>query len=686
MGTGEGGRLSGRVGPGGGRALPGSRARSVHRLAGTAFAAGVLAVSLLPLSAVGQEPPDSLQVPPDSLVADSLLADSLLAVDSLAQDTLVADTLQADSLPPPPVLPTLPNPVPAGSVSGIWEWNRNELLGVRGQTLWELLADIPGLLAVRSGDFGSAATVFPVGYSGGGLRLYYDGVEHLPLEGSIPDLARVPLSGLERVRVVERPNGVEVHLFRLVHTDVRPRSVVEAGTGDLDTNLLRATFSMPRVFGGKGALAIERLDTRGRGAPGALTGGWFRYSLHKGDTGGVRFEIRRMGSERTVFTPSPPSVSRSDWTLQGNWTPSQGLLAEAWATGASVESGDSLEVFAFSPDPRKQYGTRFSFARGGLWGRTTARFNSGDGVADRELSGELSMVSSRWGGVSGRAWSETWDEQGGSGYDVRAWVSPVSLLSVFVERGDGSRSVPFLNPLREEMPDSILDPMPDPDPVTDPDSVDAVPAPQSRFTHRTGTRYGARLRWRQVEFTGARVSVEADSVWPTQLLFDRGGLVLPQPRRSGWEVTGRVPVWPAGLFLVAHLQQWEEQDSVSLYFPDHIYRGSLSFHRTFRESGNFELWVDLGAQGRSGMNVPLAEEAEPDPVEEGEEDEGEVRLVPSLVPFYQNWYFRLQIRVLSLNIFATVENLSVRSNNQDVPGVLLPRTRSMYGVRWTFWN
>ena len=653
----------------------------------TALAAGVLAVSFPPLSAVGQEPPDSLQVPPDSLLADSLLAVDSLVADSLLADTLVADTLQVDSLPPPPVLPTLPNPTPAGSVSGIWEWDRNELLGVRGQTLWELLADIPGLLAVRSGDFGSAATVFPVGYSGGGLRLYYDGVEHLPLEGSIPDLARVPLSGLERVRVVERPNGVEVHLFRLVHTDVRPRSVVEAGTGDLDTNLLRATFSMPRVFGGKGALAIERLDTKGRDAPGALTGGWFRYSLHKGDTGGVRFEIRRMGSERTVFTPSPPSVSRSDWTLQGNWVPSQGLLAEAWATGASVEPGDTVEVFAFSPDPRKQYGTRFSFTRGALWGRTTARFNSGDGVADRELTGELSMVSARWGGVSGRAWGESWDEQGGSGYDVRAWVSPLPLLSVFVERGDGSRSVPFLNPLREEMPDTIVDPMADPDPMTDPDSMDAVPAPQSRFTHRTGTRYGARVRWRQVEFTGARMSVEADSVWPTQLLFDRGGLVLPQPRRQGWEVTGRVPLWPAGLFLVAHLQQWEEQDSVSLYFPDHIYRGSLSFHRTFRESDSFELWVDLGAQGRSSMNVPLAEEAEPDPMEEeGEEGEEEVRLVPSLVPFYQNWYFRLQIRVLSLNIFATVENLSVRSNNQDVPGVLLPRTRSMYGVRWTFWN
>jgi hypothetical protein len=122
---------------------------------------------------------------------------------------------------------------------------------------------------------------------------------------------------------------------------------------------------------------------------------------------------------------------------------------------------------------------------------------------------------------------------------------------------------------------------------------------------------------------------------------------------------------------------------MSLYFPDHLYRGSLSFHRTFRATGNFELWVDLGAQGRSSMSVPL--ETELEPTEENPDVEPGT-LVPSLVPFYQSWYFRLQMRFLSLSIFATIDNLTVRENNQDVPGILLPGTRSLYGVRWTFWN
>lgn len=652
MGAGEGGRLSARA--------EGVAARSLLAVA---------LMAMLPIHASAQDPPDSLQVPPDSL------RDSTMVTDSVPADSLAADSVEVDSVPPPPMFPTLPDPAPASGITGIWEWDRTELLGTRGQTLWELLADIPGLLTVRSGDFGSAATVFPIGYAGGGLRLYYDGIEHLPLEGSVPDLTRIPLSGLERVRVIQRPGGVEVRLFRLAHADARPSSLVEAGTGDQDTNMLRGTVSLPRMFGGKGALAIERLDTRGRNNPGAITGGWFRYSLHRGDRAGVRYEIRRMGTERTVINDAPGSVNRTDWSLQGRWAPAEGLLAEGWVAGASVSTGDSTQVFPFLAESRKQYGASLSGSRGPVWGRGTARFNRGDGVADRELAAEFSALAGRWGGVSGRAWKETWDEQQGSGYDVRVWATPIPYAAFFAERGHGSRSVPFLNPLPPEEPTDTTDT------TEDPDTMEADPGPTSRFTTRTGTRLGARASWRQNEVSVARLSVEADSVWPTQLLFDRGGVVLPQPLRQGWEVTGRVPLRPRGLFLVGEVQLWAEADSATLYFPDHTYRASFSFHRSFRATGNFELWVDLGVHGRSEMYVPL-----PDETAVPAEDDEEEKRVPSTVPFYQNWYFRLQMRFLTLNIFTTVENVSYRDNNQDVPGVLLPITRGVYGVRWTFWN
>ncbi len=645
-----------------------------------------LVLALMASPAGAQEPPDTLQVVPDSLSPDSVVADSL--ADSLVADSTVADSVEVDSLPPPPILPAMPDPAPAGNLTGIWEWNRDELMSARGQTLWELLSEIPGLLTVRSGDFGAAVAVFPIGHSGGGIRLYHDGVEHLPLEGAVPDLARIPVSGLERVRVVRRPGALEVHLFRYEHSAPQALTLIEAGTGDLDTNLLRATFSFPRVLAGKAAVAIERLDTKGRDMPGAVTGVWFRYSLHHGDAAGIRFETRRMAADRDVFTESPGTVNRSDWTLQGIWAPSDGVLTEAWGTSGSVSTGDSTSTFPFLAVSRGQYGARLSARRGPVWGRATARFNDGQGIADRELSAEASAVSERWGGVNARLRRESWDESTGGGYDLSAWFTPIPYVAFFAERGGGSRSVPYLNPLLPEEPEDTTM-----TPEEDPDSMEA--GPTSRFSERSGTRLGARARWRSIELSGARVSAQADSVWPTQLLFDRGGLVLSQPRRQGWELTGRLPLWPRGLDFVGEVQLWEPADSVqALYFPDHIYRGSLSFHRVFRESGNFELWVDLGAQGRSPMNVPLGVPPEPDTTgamlpggavyAHGFDDEPE--LVPDIVPFYQNWYFRLQMRFLTLNIFATVENLTLRRHNQDVPGRLLPGTRSFYGVRWTFWN
>ncbi len=615
-----------------------------------------LVAAAAPSSAVAQVPPDTVGARPDSLPPDSAVA-----VDSLAVDSLAADSLAVDSLAPPPVLPRSPDPVPPGVETGVREWDRDELLALRGQTLLDLLADVPGMLAIRGGDYGSAVAAFPVGYAGGGLRLYWDGVEHLPLEGAVADLSRIPLSGLESVRVVMRPTGAEVRLARRVHADARAFSQVDAGTGDPSANVLRGTFSMPRVLGGKAAVALERLDGQGRDGSGSSTAAWLRYSLHAGDRAGVRLETRRVAVERVAEVGVPESVQRVDWTLQGRWAPRADVLVDGWGTRASAQPGDTLSPFPFAMESRSQWGAQVSVRRGRLWTRAGARFNGGSGIADRELSAEATFASPRWGGLTGRARRETWGDRVGVGRDLSAWFTPVSHVSLFAERGGGLRSVPFLAP-----PPS--------------DSTDSVAPPMSRFTDRSGGRWGARLAWRGARLSGARLVVEADSVWPTRLHFDRGGLTLPQARRRGWELTAALPLWPRGLFVAGETQLWDASDSIALYFPDHLYRAGLSFRNAYRESGSFQLWVDLGVLGRSEMRVPQPD-AEATP---REGDDGQPP--PSTVPFHQSWYFRLQMRILSLNVFATVENLTLRDNNQDAPGRLLLRTRSLYGVRWTFWN
>jgi hypothetical protein len=92
----------------------------------------------------------------------------------------------------------------------------------------------------------------------------------------------------------------------------------------------------------------------------------------------------------------------------------------------------------------------------------------------------------------------------------------------------------------------------------------------------------------------------------------------------------------------------------------------------FLESRNLEVWADVGVKGRDPMRVP---QVDPD---------GEP--VMAEVPSFQSWYGRLQIRIVTVRIFVLWENFTIRDENQDFPGRVLPPTRALYGVRWTMWN
>ena len=633
-----------------GRTSPASMPRRRGRGAGLVFL-GAMAL-LFPMSAETQEPPDSTRT------ADSLVADSLQ----------VADSTAADSLPPPPVLPRLRDARAPSGAPGVWEWGRTELEGRRGHTVWELMTEIPGVVPIRSGDYGSPATVFSAGQAGGGLRVFFDGIEHLPVEGSVPDLSRLPLSGLDAVRVVRRATHLEIHLDRYEHDDARPYSYIEAGTGDLSTNLLRGVFSLPRAVQGKLTVGLERVDTRGRGGstPGAATLGWARYSIHHGDRAGLQAEVRNAATDRTDSLVVPASVTRRDWTIRGVWSPTEATLLSAWANSVSFSPKDSGDVLLSRDTDRRQFGLRASGQAGGFGMAATARLNQGDGLVEQEYTVDASWSHEDGHGVAVSAWQQSWDGESGTGVDGRAWISPLPVLQLFAEGGMGDRAVPFV-PLRPS--GSVLDSL-----LMRLEAVDPGP----RFTHQESLRAGAEIAWRGLRLRGAFVRTEADSVWPTEMPWDRGGAALSLPARTGWEAEARLPLWPDGLAVQGGVNVWETADSMAyLYMPDHGYHGSLSFHNTYLPTGNFELWVDVGAQGRPEMTVPLSFNASATPLGTPE---------VAVVPFYQNWFFRLQMRIVSVNIFATVENLALRNFNQDVPGNLLPRTRSMYGVRWPLWN
>ncbi|HSW29979.1 MAG TPA: TonB-dependent receptor plug domain-containing protein [Longimicrobiales bacterium] len=630
----------------------------------------LLAVALL----VAPPDPAAAQVPPDTLRADTLVAADTLLPDT----TVVADTLapgpvraQADSASADTVfhnLPAVGAPARAGWERGVWVWEQDDILNSGAFTLAELLADVPGVIPLLTGDYGTPVGVTGFGVGGGRVRILRDGFEVVPLEGGVADLARVGLVGISRVRLERSMGELVIHLDGLEHTDGRTYSLVEAGTGDLNTNFFRGTFADPVALGGSVGAGLERVDSRGaRGdEAGNVTGSWLRYQLHRGDAAGLAVDFRSMGSESAATLYASP-VTRSDLTLRGRARLAQGVTAEAYWGKSTHDVEDEDAAYALEGGSRSQLGARAGLVRGPLSaGAAWRRYGGGDLPASR-IDLEAGLDEPRVGGFSAALARASWPERSTRATRVRAWTRPVAGLSLFGswESGTfGARSFPL-----------AAAPTPDSAASEEPDSAAADPL--FRVSDGTAKRAGAQWAWRDFAVSGAVLDMEVDSLLPLGIEPDRGQPALAGGSRSGWEVWGRFPTPWEPLRLEGSLQQWEEGWS---YLPRRTYTAAVSFHDVYLPTGNFEWWWTIGVRGHDPTTVRQV-------VGEEADEEGNV-VGPELagVPFYQNWYVRMQIRIVSVRVFIGWENFAVRRNLQNYPDRLLPITRAVYGLRWTLWN
>ena len=84
----------------------------------------------------------------------------------------------------------------------------------------------------------------------------------IALGGGVTDLSQVGLGGISHVRLERSMGELVIDMVSYEFADGRPYSLVEAGTGDLNTNLFRGTFANPTALGGSIAVALERADSR----------------------------------------------------------------------------------------------------------------------------------------------------------------------------------------------------------------------------------------------------------------------------------------------------------------------------------------------------------------------------------------------------------------------------------------
>lgn len=624
------------------RRFPAARARRSSPRFGARALAGAcvaLAASLAPSPAVAQDPPDTLVVPvpaePDTLAADSL-----------PQDTIFYN------------LPVPGGAAPPGFATGAWEWEREDILASGANTLAELMADVPGLVALVGGDYGTPAAVSAFGLGAGGVRVFRDGFELYPLEGGVVDLQHVGLAGIQRVRLDRSLGVMTVHLDSFRHRDPRPHSVIEAGTGDLDTNVFRGVFVEPTAFWGSLGIGLERVDTRGL-APeegGNRTGTWLRYQLHLRDRAGLAFDFRRMGSQTRV-PDYAPELARTDVVVRGSAEVVPGVVLEAYTGGSILDADEAGEEYPFLGGARPQHGGRLSLERAGLWGLGELRLFGGDDFPSRTVDLAGGWTRAGVGGVAAHQRLSRWGESSLASAGARGWLGPFLGVTLFGSWESGTfagRDGPVQDELAIEPP---LAPRP----------LDPPPSPY--FTERTGLRAGAALSLLGVELAGAVLHLDVDQHVPLAIEPDLGAPPVAGVARTGLEAVASLPTPLRGLRLVGSYQRWDEDGP---YLPQEIYRGSFDFHRLYLDSGNFELWWSLGVRGHDPMSVFV-----PDPAGGGGLE---------TVPFYQLWYARVQARIVTVRLFLGWENFALRRNLQTFPGRVLPAARTFFGLRWDMWS
>jgi len=601
----------------------------------------------------------SAQEPPDTVIVGAPVPDTLAVTDTLGAET---DSVSADT-----IFYNMPNVrggPPPGFATGVWSWDRHAIMASGANTVAELVQEVPGVITLLGGDYGAPASMSAFGLGGGGYRVIRDGFEVSAIDGGVVNLQLVGLAGISRVRLDRSMAQMVIEMWSHEFTEGRPFSIVEAGTGDLDTNMFRGVYADPTAMFGSIGVGLERLDTRGRGPGtdegGNRTGAWVRYQLHLEDRAGIGIDYRK-ASARTNVTDYTSDVARSDLMVKGAWSLREGSVFEGWVGRSTyevdgVQAGGGLATDAVVGGSRRTWGTRFGADVGPLW--TTASYQWFEGEApSRKIDASAGLQSNRWGGVSGRFAGGTWGGTGTTSVGGRVWVTPFAGVGLFAagEKGDfGSRLSPVADELRPPF-------------VATEGIIPGEVVINDRTTLRTG---GSLSRW-GATISAASLYMKTDAVVPLGLELDAGALPQANVERIGLEGATVLPIpgFP-GWTLEGSYQRWDED---APYLPREIYQGAFEYHGLFKETGNLEVWASVGVRGHDPMNTFVSDD--------GSGSGGVVT-----VPFYQSWYGRVQVRVVTVRLYLGWENFTLRRRNQTYPDRLQPFARTFFGLRWDMWN
>jgi len=222
-----------------------------------------------------------------------VLSASAAAAQEVVPDSTRAapDTTHRAPPPPPPVIGAIPPaeiaPGPLAPGSRI-TFSRDSILWTSSYTLADLLSEVPGVTAARTGYAGEPTPVLYGGRGTAGIEIFYDGVPltALGVDSISVDPGRISLIGLRRVEVERHPAFLRVYLVSERDARLGARSYLRILNGDFRTAGYAGVFQYRWPSGVGLDMSADYLNTKGG----------------QGDTRNARwFDLRA----RSDWTPSP---------------------------------------------------------------------------------------------------------------------------------------------------------------------------------------------------------------------------------------------------------------------------------------------------------------------------------------------------------------------------------------------
>ncbi len=590
---------------------------------------------------------------------DSARSDSVRGIPDSTRTKTRADSIQS-----PVASAELPPDVRVGRVL---RWTRDSIFASGALTLTDLLERVPGITTYRSGWLAAAHTAAYMG-DFRRVRIFRDGVEMdaiNPRNGGIPDLVDLQLWQADEITIERTAAEVRVHIRTWSTRNTTAYTRVDISTGDEDTNLYRGFYG--KRWGNGVALQIGAQQygtgTRNRlGGGGDALNAMTRLGWARGKWSVDGLYIRLDRTRDLTLTIEQDSLLRSldarrndaylraayGDTERGPWAQliasTLGVRLENTAVRDTTGESelDSIPLPAITAS-RAQYVAAFGFTRGRTRASVYDRMRVGTHTTTHAPSLRLSW-DAPIGGAAGYV------ERTGADSTTRAEVtgrfSPFPWLTL---QGSASR-------LSRDLADTTT-------------------------TTRTNLQAEAAVRFRNAWFTGGVVR-RGQAELADPLIYDLGE---PPPgletTATGLTIGAQGKVY-RDVYLDLNAVSW---GSSGLYRPQYQARVELGIATN---------WLGRFPSGNLGIHAALIDEYRSRAQFRLEVGEGggvgwlaeQCTVTGSRCAAPSNSLGALlEIRIQKGTLWYQLRNALNRTYEQ-VPGFVMPRPISVYGVRWEFWN